>query len=59
MTNFNDFNLDVTASKDDSKKADVQITSKFLCTPGCVTGWLMGCNNKTASCNCSVTIEAK
>ncbi|SDI40029.1 lantibiotic, gallidermin/nisin family [Pseudobutyrivibrio sp. 49] len=52
----NDFNLDVTVSKDDTKKADVKITSKSLCTPGCVTGVLMGCNNKTATCNCSVHV---
>ncbi|MCR5640686.1 MAG: gallidermin/nisin family lantibiotic [Lachnospiraceae bacterium] len=59
MANFDDFTLDVTASKDDAKKADAQITSKFLCTPGCVTGWLMGCNGSSASCNCSVTIDVK
>ncbi|MCR5640684.1 MAG: gallidermin/nisin family lantibiotic [Lachnospiraceae bacterium] len=57
MEKMNDFNLDVTASKDDAKRADVQITSKFLCTPGCITGCLQGCNNQTATCNCGVTIE--
>jgi len=31
------------------------ITSISLCTPGCVTGILMGCNNQTASCNCGLT----
>jgi gallidermin/nisin family lantibiotic len=60
MANFNnDFDLDVTVSKDETKGADVQITSKSLCTPGCVTGWLQGCNNKTATCNCSIVVGAK
>ncbi|SDI39993.1 lantibiotic, gallidermin/nisin family [Pseudobutyrivibrio sp. 49] len=52
----NDFNLDVTVSKDDAKKADVKITSKSLCTPGCVTGLLMGCAGSSATCNCSVHV---
>ncbi|MDR1605800.1 MAG: gallidermin/nisin family lantibiotic [Streptococcaceae bacterium] len=51
-----DFNLDlVSVSKTSQNGASPRITSISLCTPGCKTGWLMGCNVKTASCNCSVS----
>lgn len=51
MNNSKDFNLDATQKKG---AADVhaQFKSWSFCTPGCVTGILMGCNNKTATCNC-------
>ena len=52
-----DFNLDlVSVSKTDSG-ASTRITSISLCTPGCKTGVLMGCNLKTATCNCSVHVS--
>ncbi|SDI40065.1 lantibiotic, gallidermin/nisin family [Pseudobutyrivibrio sp. 49] len=40
----NDFDLDLTVSKDNTKSADVQFKSISLCTPGCPTGILMGCH---------------
>lgn len=54
MENFNDFSLDLTVSKEDTKKVDIQITSKSLCTPGCITGRLMGCNGPSNTCGCTV-----
>lgn len=54
MANFNDFDLDVT-TKAKNSDVEVQITSKSLCTPGCVTGVLMGCALQTLTCNCSIS----
>ena len=52
-----DFNLDlVSVSKKDSG-ASPRITSISLCTPGCNTGAVMGCNMKTATCNCSIHVS--
>ena len=53
MNNFNDFELDVTTKKAAGDVAEPQITSKFLCTPGCVTGLLQTCFIKTVTCGCS------
>ncbi|MGV0362823.1 gallidermin/nisin family lantibiotic [Corynebacterium minutissimum] len=51
------FNFDFAeGSKTDS--ADTQITSKSLCTPGCITGWLQGCN-KPVGDNPEVHIHTK
>ncbi|CAI2676056.1 Lantibiotic nisin-A (plasmid) [Apilactobacillus kunkeei] len=48
MSNFNDFNLGIKKVHSGSKKGlEPRITSYVLCTPGCITGRLMGCNNKT------------
>ncbi len=53
-----DFSLDlVSVSKSKNSSASTKITSVSLCTPGCITGALMGCKSKTASCNCSVHIH--
>lgn len=50
MNNF-DFELDVQkAQTNDEEKQG--ITSIILCTSGCVTGLLMGCANRSATCNC-------
>jgi len=58
MTQFDDFDLDV-AQATNGVKPEPRITSKSLCTPGCVTGVLMGCALKTITCNCSVGIGKK
>lgn len=52
MTKFNDFDLGLTkVSNGEKNPIQPRITSKIFCTPGCVTGSLMGCNNRTISCN--------
>ncbi|WP_284680145.1 gallidermin/nisin family lantibiotic [Aceticella autotrophica] len=40
MKDFNDFDLDVQIKKN-NQKIEPDITSKSLCTPGCITGILM------------------
>lgn len=57
MSNFNDFDLDVTTKQVAGNDVNPQITSISLCTPGCITGILMGCNNQTSTCNCSVVVS--
>ncbi len=56
MANFNDFDLGLTKVSN-SEKSQIQprITSKSLCTPGCKTGILMGCNIKTISCHVHIS----
>ncbi|MEE1101733.1 MAG: gallidermin/nisin family lantibiotic [Agathobacter sp.] len=56
MSKLNDFDLDVTTNVKDSD-VSVQWKSKSLCTPGCITGILMGCNLQTVSCNCSIKVS--
>ncbi len=55
MAKFNDFDLDLT-EKAAVKNNDVsaQITSKSLCTLGCITGVLQGCNLKSLACNVAI-----
>ena len=48
---MNDFNLDVVAVSA-KESADVAITSKSLCTPGCITGILQTCPIQSATCGC-------
>ncbi|MBC6356679.1 gallidermin/nisin family lantibiotic [Lactobacillus helsingborgensis] len=56
MTDFKDFNLGLTkVNNNEQGHIQPRITSKFLCTPGCVTGTLMGCNNKTISCHIHIS----
>lgn len=55
MSKLNDFNLDVTTKAKDSD-VSAQWKSKSFCTPGCITGILMGCSIQTASCNCSIKV---
>ncbi|RHW53255.1 gallidermin/nisin family lantibiotic [Lactobacillus bombicola] len=56
MTNFSDFDLQLNDVTSGSKRGlEPRITSKSLCTPGCITGRLMGCNSK-ASYKCSINI---
>ena len=38
MAKFDDFDLDVTKTTAKESSAEPRITSKSLCTPGCVTG---------------------
>lgn len=57
MANFNDFDLDVVAVAQENADATPYITSKSLCTPGCITGILMGCSGQTATCNCSIVVS--
>lgn len=53
MSKTKDFNLDVTTKK--STDGNAKFRSWSLCTPGCVTGVLMTCNLKTATCNCHIS----
>ncbi|WP_090090073.1 gallidermin/nisin family lantibiotic [Leuconostoc gasicomitatum] len=53
----NDFNLDLVSASKSNSGASPRITSVSLCTPGCKTGALMGCNMKTASCGCHVHVS--
>lgn len=56
MSELRDFDLNVKEVGNEVSDDD-KLTSKFACTPGCVTGWLMTCNNKSkVSCNVSVII---
>ena len=51
IAKLNDFDLDVKV-KVDAKKVGPAITSKSLCTPGCITGVLMCITqNSCVSCN--------
>ncbi|AGU78166.1 gallidermin/nisin family lantibiotic [Streptococcus intermedius] len=52
-----DFNLDLVSVSKTDAGASPRVTSVFMCTPGCVTGALMGCNLQTATCNCHVHIS--
>ena len=52
---YDDFDLDVVEVST-GQEVKPRVTSVSLCTPGCVTGILMGCNNQTATCNCSIGI---
>lgn len=60
MSSFNDFNLGLTKVNSSSKNnatnnsndVEPRWTSKHLCTPGCVTGVLMGCSLRTVTCHC-------
>jgi lantibiotic nisin-U len=54
MTKYDDFKLDMVKVIKTQNNAGITpvITSKSLCTPGCITGWLQGCNIKTATCGC-------
>ena len=55
MAKFDDFDLDVTATTADEGGAQPRITSKSLCTPGCVTGILMTCPLQSVTCGCHIT----
>ena len=51
MAKLNDFDLDVKV-KVEAQKVEPAITSKSLCTPGCITGVLMCITqNSCVSCN--------
>lgn len=55
MKRFDDFNLDLVKvdKNKNMSKIEPQWKSKSLCTPGCITGILMTCPLKTATCGCS------
>ncbi|MSS62731.1 gallidermin/nisin family lantibiotic [Velocimicrobium porci] len=55
MAKFDDFDLDMTKLKNKGTAPKPRITSKSLCTPGCVTGILQTCAIQTATCGCSIT----
>ena len=55
MAKFDDFDLDVMKTAAEDGGLQPRITSKSLCTPGCVTGILMTCLLQTATCGCQVT----
>lgn len=51
MAKFEDFDLDIIVKKQDNM-IQPNITSKSLCTPGCITGILMCLTqNSCVSCN--------
>ncbi|GAA0068559.1 hypothetical protein UT300003_00820 [Clostridium sardiniense] len=50
MGKFDEFDLDVKV-KTNNDGASPYITSKSLCTPGCVTGVLMCITQSCVSCN--------
>lgn len=51
-----DFNLDlVKVSNESNTQVEPRITSKSLCTPGCITGILQTCVLQSATCGCSIT----
>ncbi|MEB6243531.1 gallidermin/nisin family lantibiotic [Staphylococcus gallinarum] len=50
---FNLSSKSVSVSGSKNNNLETRITSVSLCTPGCVTGSLQGCNNKTSTCKCS------
>lgn len=52
-----DFNLDLVSVSKKNSGASPRITSISLCTPGCKTGAVMGCNMKTATCNCRIHVS--
>ena len=54
MAKFDDFDLDVMKTAAEDGGVQPRITSKSLCTPGCVTGILMTCLLQTATCGCQV-----
>ncbi len=49
---MSDFTLDF-AEGDAADTVSPQITSKSLCTPGCITGWMM-CNTVTEGCSFTI-----
>ena len=52
-----DFNLDLVEVSKSNTGASARITSYSLCTPGCITGRLMGCQFQSAGCNVHVHIS--
>lgn len=56
LTKFDDFNIDITTSTAGGEgTAEPWVTSKFLCTLGCVTEILMTCPISTFTCGCQIT----
>ncbi|WP_124067896.1 gallidermin/nisin family lantibiotic [Clostridium sp. E02] len=54
MAKFDDFDLDLKATSTKSGGISPMVTSVSLCTPGCITGVIMTCTIKTATCGCHV-----
>ena len=52
-----DFNLDLVEVSKSNTGASARITSYSLCTPGCITGVLMGCQFHSAGCNVHVHVS--
>lgn len=56
MAKFDDFDLDVTSTNaGENGNVEPIVTSKSLCTPGCITGILMTCAINTLTCGCQIT----
>ncbi|MBE0336513.1 gallidermin/nisin family lantibiotic [Paenibacillus sp. 23TSA30-6] len=55
MAKFDDFDLDVVSVSKQGSGFEPQVTSKSLCTPGCVTGILQTCALQTITCNCHIS----
>lgn len=55
MSKFDDFDLDVKV-KADSRSVGPAVTSKSLCTGGCITGFLM-CITKGSCVSCNSCIK--
>jgi lantibiotic bacteriocin len=53
MAKYDDFDLDIVVKKQDNS-VQPNITSKSLCTPGCITGVLMCVTQSCVSCNSCV-----
>ncbi len=49
-----DFEFDFAAG-DTTDQVDTQWKSEHLCTPGCITGALMGCAFKSITCNVTIS----
>jgi lantibiotic subtilin len=49
-----DFEFDFAAG-DTTDQVDTQWKSEHLCTPGCITGVLMGCAFKSITCNVTIS----
>ncbi len=57
MKKPNDFEINLTKVKKPDGNGGIRprVTSKSWCTPGCITGILMGCALKTITCGCHIT----
>ncbi|WP_374203764.1 gallidermin/nisin family lantibiotic [Pseudonocardia sp. ICBG601] len=53
---MSDFDLDVRMDAPASSNNTSRVTSKSLCTPGCITG-MMHCTTRSCSGGCSIVIS--
>ena len=45
MAKLDVFDLDIKVKTDSKSGVHPSGTTKFICTPGCITGWVMTCNS--------------